>query len=230
MNATKAKKLKHLQWAIESRAQNQRCALRLLRLFMEYEEKWKTKSWAGAAQGLLSVSFSLWRAAFLADKIAKRAAVFSHATDFLEKIIEDNAISYTQDRKCNEWTFNYYTRNARTALETLNEHWPEQVPVYARQRLTPTERWRYCQELLDVAVEQFDLAARDLQAKKTSTEQAKQKAKAIRSASKARRGKVRVHLCEQKGKGMKTSSRKAESSTRKPKPEYALAGQVPSQK
>jgi hypothetical protein len=187
MNPTKSKKLEHLQWAIESRARNQRCAVRLLGLFMEYEEQWNTKHWARAAQELLSVSFSLWRAAFLADKTAKRAAVFSHGTDFLEKIIEDNAISYMQDRKCNEWTFNYYTRNARTALETLNEYWPEQVPLYARQTRTPTERWRYCQELLDMAVEQFELAARDLQTKKSSREQVKE----IRLASKARRRKVR---------------------------------------
>src|SRR6266436_4940320 len=110
MTPTHTKKLEHLEWAVESRARNQRCAVRLLRLFMEYEEQWKTQRWARAAQDLLSVSFSLWRAAFLADKTAKRAAVFSHATDFLEKIIEDNAISYLQDRKCNEWTFNYYTR------------------------------------------------------------------------------------------------------------------------
>lgn len=191
MNPTKSTKLEHLQWAIESRVQNQRCAVRLLRLFMEYEEQWKTKRWASAAEGLLSVSFSLWRAAFLADKTAKRAAVFSHAMDFLEKIIEDNAISYVQDRKCNEWTFNYYTRNARTALETLNKHWPEQVPVYAGQTRAPIERWRYCQELLDVAVEKFEVAARDLQANKSSGEQAKEQAKQIRLASKARRRKVR---------------------------------------
>jgi hypothetical protein len=187
MNSTQSIKLEHLQWAIESRAQNQRCAVRLLRLFMEYEEQWKTKRWAGAAQELLSVSFSLWRAAFLADKTAKRAAVFSHATNFLEKIIEDNAISYVQDRQCNEWTFNYYTRNARTALETLNKSWPEQVRVWARQTRAPTERWRYCQALLDGAVEQFEVAARALQAKRNSKEKTKER----RLASKARRRKVR---------------------------------------
>jgi hypothetical protein len=187
MTAAKLEKLAHLQWAIESRAANQRCALRLLGLFLEYESQWKTKHWSGAAQELLSVSFSLWRAAFLADKTAKRAAVFSHAMDFLEKIIEDNTISYIQDRKCNEWTFNYYTRNARTALETLHKNWPKHVPKYTGQTRTPTERWRYCQELLDEAVKQFEVALCELQAKKASSERTKER----RLAAKARRRKVR---------------------------------------
>jgi len=187
MTPTQTKKLEHLEWAVESRARNQLCSVRLLRLFIEFEEQWKTQRWARAAQDLLSVSFSLWRAAFLADKTAKRAAVFSHATDFLEKIIEDNAISYLQDRKCNEWTFNYYTRNARAALETLRKYWPEQVSAYAGKKRTPTERWRYCQELLDAAVSNFEVAARTIRAKKTSGRQAKE----TRLAAKVRRRKVR---------------------------------------
>jgi hypothetical protein len=187
MTPTQTKKLEHLEWAVESRARNQRCSVRLLRLFIEFEEQWKTQRWARAAQDLLSVSFSLWRAAFLADKTAKRTAVFSHATDFLEKIIEDNAISYLQDRKCNEWTFNYYTRNARAALETLSKYWPKQVSAYAGKKRTPTERWQYCQELLDAAVNNFEVAARTIRAKNTSGRQAKE----TRLAAKARRRKVR---------------------------------------
>lgn len=173
MNPDQEKKLGHLQWAIESRVQNQRCAVRLLHIFMEYEQQWKTLRWSRAAQELLSVSFSLWRAAFLADKTAKRADVFSHARDFLEKMIEDNAITYVQDRKSNEWTFNYYTKNARSALERLNKHWPAQVPVFAAQNRTPTQRWRYCQELLDVAVGKFEEAARDRRDKENAKKKPK---------------------------------------------------------
>ena len=103
MTPNQTKKIQHLRWAVESRARNQRSSVALLSLFMEYEAQWKTSHWARAAQDLLAVSFSLWRAAFLADKTAKRIAVVSHATEFLEKIVEDNAISYVQDRKCNEW-------------------------------------------------------------------------------------------------------------------------------
>jgi hypothetical protein len=187
MTPNNAAKLRHLEWAVESRARNQRCAVRLLRLFKEHEEQWKTSRWARAAQDLLSVSFSLWRAAFLADKTARRAAVFSDATDFLEKIVEDNAISYPQDRKCREWTFNYYTRNARASLQTLHEYWSENVPAYVGEKRAPTKRWEYCQELLDVAVACFEAAAQDLQAKANTTKHAKD----VRLAAKVRRRKSR---------------------------------------
>ena len=148
-------KLKHLEWAIQSRSRNQMCSLRLLALFHEYEASWKTKKWSRAAQDLLAVAFSLWRAAFLADKTSKRADVFSHAKSFLEKMVEDNAIAYLQDKNSREWTFNYYTRNARYFLQTLAQFWPQQVPAYQGKKRDPMERWTYCQDLLDQAVDNF---------------------------------------------------------------------------
>lgn len=123
----------------------------------------------------------------MADKTAKRVAVFSHGTEFLEKMIEDNAITYVQDRKSNEWTFNYYTRNARSSLETLHEHWPEQVPPYVGKKRTPVERWDYCQHQLDQAVSAFTKAAEDLVAQKSASAQKKK----TRVAVKERRTKSR---------------------------------------
>jgi hypothetical protein len=159
-------KLEHLEWAIQSRAKNQRCALRLLVLFKEHENKWKSKKWSRAAQNLIAVSFSLWRAAFLADKTSKRADVFEHGRDFLERIIEDNAISYPQDKSSREWTFNYYTRNAKSALQELSKYWPENVPLYNGQTRNPMERWDYCQALLEEAVTNFESLLTEQAAKK----------------------------------------------------------------
>jgi hypothetical protein len=187
MTPAQSTKLRHLEWAVESRARNQRCAVGLLRLFTEYEDQWKTQKWSRAAQDLLSVSFSLWRAAFLADKSGQRRAVFSDAMEFLEKIIEDNAISYAQDRKCKEWTFNYYTRNARASLEMLVKYWPEQVSAYAGRKRTSTERWDYCQELLGNAVTQFEKLAREMRARRVARTQAKE----IRLAAKRRKSMSR---------------------------------------
>jgi len=164
---------------------------------MEYEAQWKTRRWARAAQDLLAVSFSLWRAAFLADKTAKRTAVFSHATEFLEKIIEDNAISYVQDRKCNEWTFNYYTRNARASLEMLNKYWPNEVPSYVGRKRTPVERWDYCQELLNKAVKGFEIAAESILTKQGAT----RKGRETRLAAKVRKRKSRAITIAQRSKG-----------------------------
>jgi len=155
MTTTKTK-LKHLEWALQSRARNQKCSLRLLRLFYDYEDLWTTKRFSQAGQDLIAVSFSLWRAAFLADRTGNREDVFAHGKEFLEKIIEDNSISYPQDRKSKEWTFNYYTRNARSGLEKLSDSWSETVPAYEAQKGTATARWEYCQKLLDEAVDGFE--------------------------------------------------------------------------
>ncbi len=187
MTSDQTDKLGDLEWAVESRTRNQRCAVRLLRLFLEHEKQWKTRRWARVAQDLLSVSFSLWRAAFLADKTSKRTAVFTDAKNFLEKLIEDNAISYPQDRRCKEWTFNYYTRAARNALDNLRKHWPNQVAEYADKTRSPKERWQYCQDLLDEAVKGFEVAARDIFDKKILKRQEND----ARRATKARRRKSR---------------------------------------
>src|SRR4051812_43100849 len=90
--------VEHLEWAIESRAKNQRACLRLLNLFEAHEDFWKSKEASRAAQDLVAVAFSLWRAAFLAEKSGKRSEVFAHGREFLRRIIEDNAISYVQDK------------------------------------------------------------------------------------------------------------------------------------
>jgi hypothetical protein len=60
--------IEHLEWAIQSRARNQQTCLRLLRSFERHEKRWQTKKYAPIAQDLLAVAFSLWRAAFLADR------------------------------------------------------------------------------------------------------------------------------------------------------------------
>ena len=180
-------KIAHLKWAIESRARNQVCALRLLALFRKHESKWKSKKYARAAQDLVAVSFSLWRAAFLADKTSKRAAVFEHGRAFLEHVIEDNAISYPQDKNSREWTFNYYTRNARFSLNELARSWEGVVPPYVGGTRKPAERWDYCQSLLDQAVENFEtsLDARDTQ------RAASQALRAARRDKRRKRAKVR---------------------------------------
>jgi hypothetical protein len=194
-------KVTHLEWAVRSRARNQQCALRLFTLFEQHEKQWKTMKWARAAQDLLAVSFSLWRAAFLADKSGQRTAVFSDAKEFLEKIIEDNTISYSQDRKCKEWTFNYYTRNARSSLQVLARFWPDQVAEYTGRKRTPTERWEYCQQLLENAVAEFEATAFNLQAATTAAREARAKKSAARAAARNRKNRSRkITLAARAGK------------------------------
>src|ERR1700733_7920587 len=178
MAPTMVAKLEHLRWAVNSRARNQSCAVQLLTLFRQHEARWKTKKWSGAAQDLLSVSFSLWRAAFLADKTGQRSEVLDDAIEFLENIIEDNAISYPQDKRSKEWTFNYYTRNARAALENLHRFWPELVPEYEGKKRNARQRWEYCQELLQVAVAGFEATALEENTRAGAAQQKKERRKA----------------------------------------------------
>jgi hypothetical protein len=113
----------HRDWLVESRADNQRTALGLFKLLEKYPNKIKSRGFTKTAQTLIAVCFSLWRAAFLADKTGKREAVFDDAKTFLGKLIVDNAINYSQDRNAREWTFNYYANNAQDGLHTLAERW-----------------------------------------------------------------------------------------------------------
>ncbi|MGH8506919.1 MAG: hypothetical protein ACRETM_13325 [Stenotrophobium sp.] len=152
---THAEKIAHLKWSIEKRFDNQKSAIKLLELLVLYEKRWKSKKYSVAAQNLLGVSFSLWRAAFLANKSGKRTEVYKHGLSFLEKVIEDNAISYPTDKGSNEWTFNFYTLAAKHSLQALNRKWPKIVPEYVGKTRAPMERWQYCQESLDVAIDGF---------------------------------------------------------------------------
>jgi len=152
----------HLEWSIRSRARNQACSFRLAVLFADHARVWQTKAYSRAAQDLTGVSFSLWRAAFLAEKTGKRVAVFAEARKFLERVLEDNAISYPNDKAGREWTFNYYTGNARSGLESLHKNWGDTVPAYIPKTRNSRERWDHCQDLFEAAVDGFEknLAAR----------------------------------------------------------------------
>lgn len=150
-----ADRTEHFQWLVNSRHRNQTCSLQLRLLLKDYEKKWKTKKLSVAAQELVSVSFSLWRAVFLAEKTGKRSAVFDDGLKFLERVIEDNAIAYIQDKQMREWSFNYYTKSARYALEYLHRLWPDVSPEYEKVNRKPKERWEYCQGLLEIAIQGF---------------------------------------------------------------------------
>ena len=113
----------HLEWLVKSRAANQLAALKLFKLLEKYPDKMKSKELSHIAQNLVAVCFSLWRAAFLADKVGTRHAVLEDARAFLGKMLTDNAITYPQDRGAREWTFNYYMNNAKDNLLHLSKHW-----------------------------------------------------------------------------------------------------------
>lgn len=149
--------LDHMRWLVRQRSKNQECCLKLYCLLEANQTAWRNDKYFWAAQAMVGAAFSLWRAVFLGDKKeATKKAVLEHSMNFLESVIADNAVSYVTDKKNNEWTFNYYVESARSRLEYLHGKWPAVASEWVVMNRKPKPRWEYAQELLEIAVENFD--------------------------------------------------------------------------
>jgi hypothetical protein len=151
---TEKKKAEYLEWLVECRSRNQRTSLQLYQLLEAHSEKIKNNSrLLQVSISLIAVSFSLWRAVFLADRTGGAHERFGHAFAFLETLIRDNAITYVQDKSSREWTFNYYINNARYRLVSLSEKYKDILPpISLSRKIKDAERWEYLQKYLDSAV------------------------------------------------------------------------------
>src|SRR6201999_2284342 len=101
------------------------------------------------------ISFSLWRAAFLADREVLPEKRLKAAEKFLRKILVDNQISFVQDRLWRDWTFNYYVEDARARLELLDDDWDDLKlgQLYpAKGQRTSRKRWDLLQKAFAKAV------------------------------------------------------------------------------
>jgi hypothetical protein len=141
---------------------NQRASLLLHKLVdTHFKRIQKNKKSSEQAQVLASVCFSLWRAAFLADRTGTHEARLQAAQAFLGKMLTDNAITYPQDRASREWTFSYYMNCARDGLLSLANAWPNVgATLSARKRVVrgstaAGRRWDRHQRALDVAMAEF---------------------------------------------------------------------------
>ena len=157
----------HLEWLIQSRMRNQNSCLRLFNIFEKYPVQAKGKEYRAHSQTLVGVGFSLWRAAFLADKTGQREEVFADARAFLAQLLTNNAINYPQDRASREWTFNYYMTVANDALLKLSHKWGDVDSVLSKyEKVTKgttnsRRRWNRHQSAFEAAL---DLYEKDLEA------------------------------------------------------------------
>ena len=71
----------HLAWVIDGRARNQKTSLKLYELMKKYKRQIKKKR-SDEVQDLVAVSFSLWRAVFLADRTGQTEAKMTDAEIF----------------------------------------------------------------------------------------------------------------------------------------------------
>jgi hypothetical protein len=134
--------------------------MKLMRLLTEHADQIKLRKYDLFGQALVGVTYSLWRAAFLADKSGMREQSFQSAIRFLGTVIADNAINYTQDKQEREWTFNYYTNNVRYTMIKLAKDYPDFVPKWKSKDRPPKKRSRYGQDQLTETVQRFENALR----------------------------------------------------------------------
>lgn len=78
---------------------------------------------------MVDIAFSLWRSAFLTNVAQSRKAIHDDVKEFVQKLVETNAISFADDYKLCELTVIYYNNNARYRLERMFEHSPKLVQV-----------------------------------------------------------------------------------------------------
>lgn len=123
---------------------------------------WKSAKLGYEAKTLVSIGFSLWRAAFLADKSGDLKETNEHATYFLGEMLETNAITFTQDKKARGFTFNYYLANVRFRLAEFKKDNPDfEIDQRLLERgklksMHPTKRWRAFQQVFEDALNHFE--------------------------------------------------------------------------
>lgn len=138
-----------LRWLVNSRAETMRVSLELYALLSKQKFEGEQRR---RAQRLAFVSFSLWRAVFLADRKADDR--MDHALGFLKRMIEDNAIAYTQDKQYNAWTFRYYADTAIIWLNQMPAAWVGE-PIDLSTTMSSRNRWMQAQDRFASAVEAF---------------------------------------------------------------------------
>jgi hypothetical protein len=106
---------KDMEWLVDSRSNVQNLLLVLWHIAKE--EPLSTASLQLQHQLLVATCFALWRAVFLAHGERTTETITTHATKFLETLVRDNMIGYTQDRESKAWTFGYYVNDAFFRLE-----------------------------------------------------------------------------------------------------------------
>jgi hypothetical protein len=65
---------------------------------------------------LIAAAFNLWRAAFLTDTSREMEDIRKGQEAFLEKVITENTIGFSDDKKHRHWTVEFYLEGAKLRL------------------------------------------------------------------------------------------------------------------
>ena len=107
-------------WLIPQRLQTQELLLSLYR-YRAARPDLADDPDARRSFGLLAgAAFSLWRAVFLAKperEWASPKGILAGAVELLEKVLENNALLYGDEKRIENWSVGYYLNNAYYRLE-----------------------------------------------------------------------------------------------------------------
>lgn len=121
---TKKPDLSHLAWALDQRLEIQRTLLELYR-FVRANTSESLRSPHPSEphfvkpmllDHLIAAGFSLWRAVFLSESDRDFVSIHKSQEKFLESVLTNNAITYTDDKINRAWTVSYYLENAKHRL------------------------------------------------------------------------------------------------------------------
>lgn len=116
------------EWVIPRRHKSQELLLAVYK-YLQDNPGLKDQPWRRDIFGLIvGASFSLWRAVFLA--MPRRAwegpkGILAGAKELLDKLLDNNALLYSDEKRIEGWSVGYYLNNAYYRIES------------ARQRLSP---------------------------------------------------------------------------------------------
>jgi hypothetical protein len=106
---------KRYDWLVEARYANQS----LTKELYKYKNHQKDKDQWKIYSVLVGCAFSLWRAAPL-NNISKNPEQFREdAYELLNILVRDNAVTYNQDKRLEEWMAGYYLRNCYLRLKQI---------------------------------------------------------------------------------------------------------------
>jgi hypothetical protein len=145
---TKKPDLSHLAWALDQRVEIQRTLLELYRFVRANASEALRSTPSGEydfvkpmlLDHLIAAGFSLWRAVFLSESDRDFVSIHKSQEKFLESVLTNNAITYTDDKTNRAWTVSYYLENAKHRLAAainLAEHY---LKCKSRDKVLPLLR------------------------------------------------------------------------------------------
>ena len=108
--------LEHMAWAVDKRAYVQHTMVALYEYVRSHTPDAQQFDDRYLLDHLIAAAFNLWRAAFLTETSREMGDIRKSQQAFLEKVITENAIGFSDDKKHRHWTVEYYLEGAKLRL------------------------------------------------------------------------------------------------------------------